>query len=188
MSETHVIGNLRKRYMSHRRVLCTGNPDESWTIASGVRRHWPDATFISRSNGYDLKTADQNQLAQLFKDHNTFINASYIGAGVQSRLLQICNQSTKFCDVFNIGSTHEYDELGPAHYRDSKLNLRQLSLSLNTFRFKTCHMIIGGIKKTNDPEYTSWLEVDEICELIKWVMAQRFNVPIISMDQPQKPW
>jgi hypothetical protein len=125
----------------------------------------------------------------LFKGHNTFINASYIEPYAQSNLLEACNQSLKFCDVFNIGSTHEYDNLGSEIYKLSKLDLRNKSLNLNTYRFKTCHIIVGGIKK-DSTDYTkdNWIDPKEICDLIVWVTKQRFSVPIISLDQPKQSW
>ena len=183
-----MLEQLRTRYMSERKVICTGNPDREFTIASAVKRHWPNATFLSRSSGYDLTNPDIDQLSAVFKKHNTFINASYIADGVQSRLLEICNQSSKFYDVFNIGSTHEYDALGTENYKKSKIDLRDKSLSMHTYRFQTCHMVIGGIKRSQDPEYQRFLEVDEICKVIQWVMDQRFWVPIISMTQPKQAW
>lgn len=183
-----MLEQLRTRYMSQRKILCTGNPDQEFTIASAVKRHWPNATFISRSNGYDLTNTSDARLPDLFKQHNTFINASYINDGVQSNLLEICNRSAKFCDVFNIGSTHEYDNLGVESYKASKVDLREKSLSMHTYRFQTCHMVIGGIKRSELPEHQRFLEVDEICNVIQWVMDQRFWVPIISMTQPKQAW
>lgn len=183
-----MLEQLRTRYMSERKVICTGNPDQEFTIASAVKKHWPNATFLSRSTGYDLTNINADQLSTLFKTHNTFINASYINDGVQSQLLELCNQSAKFYDVFNIGSTHEYDNLGLEAYKQSKVDLREKSLALHTYRFQTCHMVVGGIKRSHESQYSRFLDVDEICEVMQWVLAQRFWVPIISMTQPKQAW
>jgi hypothetical protein len=185
------MNDYRHKFMNPRRVLCTGNPNKPFTIASAVIKYYPNATFIHQSNGFDLVVMNQDtqlRVKQLFKTHNTFINASYIAPGVQSNLLQLCNDSAKICDVFNIGSTHEYDGLGASDYTESKINLRNKSLQLNSYRFKTCHIVVGGIKMSDDPKYERFIELDEICNLIEWTMKQRCGVPIVSIDQPKQPW
>ncbi len=144
------LAQLREKLMSNRKVICTGNPSDPSTLASGFKKIFPDATFIHRSAGWDLtdqSTESRTKLKELFSQHNTFINASYIAPHVQSYLLEVCDQSVKFCDVFNIGSTHEYDNLGRADYTQSKLDLRDKSLQLNTYRFRTHHIMVGRIKK-----------------------------------------
>ena len=183
--------DYRNIFFKQQKILCTGNPDKIGTIASGVREHFSDCTFIHKSNGYDLANLDvdtTNRLVELFKTHNTFINASFISGFVQSNLLTLCNKSAKIIDVFNIGSTHEYDNLGNELYTRSKLDLRNKSLEYNSYRFKTCHIIVGWIKKNNDPIMENWIDVKEICNIITWVSKQRFNVPIISIDQPKHAW
>jgi hypothetical protein len=183
--------DYRIKMFNPRTVLCTGNPDKPYTIASAVKEMYPAATFIHKSNGYDLTNLDEGatmKLIELFKNHNTFINASYIGPKIQSNLLTLCKESVKICDVFNIGSTHEYDNLGSVSYSSSKLDLRNKSLEYNSYRFKTCHIVVGGIKKSGEPDKANWIDINEICSIIDWVTKQRFNVPIISLDQPKQPW
>ena len=47
--------------------------------------------------------------------------------------------------AFNIGTTHEYDGLGSDSYKKNKLELRDKSLELNSFRLQTCHIVMGGV-------------------------------------------
>ena len=178
----------RNHAMKTRKILCTGNPDRKGTIASGVREIWPEATFIHLSNGYDFWDLREKQkdIEELFKQHNTFINASYV-KGYQARLLQICNENMIVGDVFNIGTTHEYDNLGHEEYKNNKLELRKLSLELNSFRFQTCHIIIGGID-VGTPETNSWIKPTRIAKMIKWITEQDVKIPIIGIDQPKQPW
>lgn len=181
----------KKLFDKGRKVVCTGNPNRPFTIASEVKNFFPNATFIHRQNGFDLSNLDNDTVSNLtsvFKNHNTFINASYIGPFIQSRLLELCHESIKICDVFNIGSTNEYDMLGDPIYRNSKLDLREKSLKLNSYRFKTCHIIVGSIKKSEEKEKEHYIDLIEICNILKFVMNQRFSVPIISLDQPKEPW
>jgi hypothetical protein len=178
---------MRKRAMKTRKVLCTGNPYRKGTIASGVREIWPDATFIHLSNGYDfLNLLDKKaEVESLLKKNNTFINASHV-KGAQIKLLEICSKNMVVGDVFNIGSTHEYDNLGRKKYKEEKLALRKLSLQLNSFRIQTCHMVIGGIDTgTNDT--VGWISPKRIAEMIKWVTEQDVKIPIIGIDQQKQP-
>ena len=112
------ILEARNKVMENRKVLCTGNPDKISTIASGIKQVWPNATFIHLSKGYDFYKLGENEdnLKMLFKTHNTFINASYVD-GVQKSLLEMCSKYMTIGDVFNIGSTHEYDGLGSENYK-----------------------------------------------------------------------
>lgn len=182
---------IRETLMSTRRVLCTGNPDKVDTLAHGFRKIFPTATFIHASAGWDLtdqSDSAQEKLKQLFAKHNTFINASFIAPYVQSFLLDVCNQSVKFCDVFNIGSTHEYDGGGSPVYQKSKLELRNKSLQLNSYRFQTHHIVLGGISRTNNPQSEDWIKIDDICNVVPWLTQQPFNVPLICIDHPKHPW
>jgi hypothetical protein len=185
------LAQLRKKLMSDRKVICTGNPNKVSTLASGFKKIFPNITFIHRAAGWDLTdqsaTAQQN-LKELFAKHNTFINASYISPYVQSYLLDTCNQSVKFCDVFNIGSTHEYDGLGGIDYQQSKLDLRNKSLQLNTYRFRTHHIVLGGLQKESDPATRDWLDIPTICDIVPWIITQPFEVPLICVDQLKVPW
>lgn len=185
------IVQLRKKLMSSRKVLCTGNPSNPTLLASGFKKIFSQITFIHRDAGWDLtdqSPAAQERLKKLFSQHNTFINASYIAPHVQSYLLETCNQSVKHCDVVNIGSTHEYDGIGSLEYQQSKLDLRNKSLQLNTYRFQTHHIMLGRIQKEYSSDTVDCLEIPTICSLISWIIEQPFSVPIICIDQPKTPW
>ena len=185
------IAQLREKLMSNRKVICTGDPSRPSTLASGFIKLFPNTTFIHRSAGWDLtdQSAEaRTKLKEVFSQHNTFINASYIAPYVQSYLLEICNQSVKFCDVFNIGSTHEYDGIGGEDYTQSKLDLRDKSLKFNNYRFRTHHVMVGKIKRTFNPDSTEGLDIPVICNMIPWIMQQPFNVPLVCIDQPKAPW
>ena len=185
------IADLREKLMSTRQVVCTGNPNRPFTLASGFKKIFPDAIFLCRDTGWDLKSISPEHRADLkkiFKQCNTFLNCSYIAPGVLSELLEICHESVKFCDVVNVGSTHEYDGLGHEDYQISKLNLRNQSLRYNSFRFKTCHYILGGIKKDHSDKTKDWLDVDLICQSIIDIWRKPYHTPMIVIDQFKEPW
>lgn len=185
------IREMRKKLMDERKVVCTGNPDRSGTLAQGFKKIFPNAIFLCRDTGWDLQHLDENttfNLQQVFGSCNTFLNCSYIAPGVQANLLDICHDSVKFCDVVNIGSTHEYDGLGSDSYRTSKLELRDRSLQYNSFRFSTCHFCLGGIKNDDSDTKRQWLDVDLICKTIVDIWNYPYSVPMMVMDQRKEPW
>lgn len=184
------LEKFRAQLMSSRSILCTGNPDNPYTIASGIRKLYPTTTFIHKSNGWNLTDPTlSDKLKQQFSKHNTFINASYINAEVQPRLLKLCAESVKFCDVVNIGSTHEYDGGGLEEYQNSKRHLRESSLALNTFRFKTYHVVLGLIRNSDKEFDGEPLTIDEICSKIQWLLEEKaLNIPLITFDNPKRPW
>ena len=180
---------VRNQVMKNRKVLCTGNPDRKGTIASAIKEIWPQTTFIHLSNGFDLKNISsiEDKLKKLFQTHNTFINASYL-SGMQIKLLELCHQHMPRGEVYNIGSTNEYDGLSQNEaYGNNKRELRGISLKLNSFRFQTTHIVMGGID-TGKPETESWVKPIKIAEMIKWVTEQDIKIPIIGIDQPKQPW
>lgn len=190
MSIADPIQYCRDLLFKNRKIICTGNPNKN-TIAKGIKQIWPDSTFIHLSNGWDLANLSedtQHRLADLFTQHTTFINASYIAPGTQKQLLELCNTSTKYYEVFNIGSTHEFDQLGSEVYTQSKQDLQKTSLELNTFRFQTTHIMLGGIDKQRENDKDTFLSVVEIAETIQWIIKQRFKVPLMCIDQPKQSW
>ena len=173
--------NLRDTIMSTRRVLCTGNPNKN-TIASGIKKVFPDATFIHLSNGYNLRDMTEQDIElvkQKMSEHNCFINASYLGPGTQTKLLELYTSTVKIGEVFNIGSTHEYDNLGTSAYAASKQKLRDRSLELNTYRINTTHLCVGLVEK---------ITPKRIAEMILWIMQQDVKIPIIGIDQEKEAW
>ena len=185
------IDHLRQRFMHTRRVICTGNPDRDNTLAQGFRRIFPNALFLCTSTGWDLtdhSVAARDRLATVFRTCNTFLNCSYIQPGVQSWLLDICHDSCRFCDVINMGSMYECQADLSSEIKSSKLDLRAKSLAYDSYRFRTCHLILGGIKQPNDAAKKNWLQVDDICHITQWIWQQPFRIPLMSMDQPKQPW
>lgn len=191
MNRDTFLINARSKLMQSRRVVCTGNPEITNTLAHGFKKIFPDAVFLCTSTGYDLNDHSPDmidRLQKVFTGCNTFLNCSYIAPGVQSWLLQTCNDSVKFCDVVNIGSTHEYDGLGHPSYQQSKSDLRALSLKLNTFRFRTYHVLLGGIKKDSSEAKKNWLDIDLICAEIVSMWSKPYHQPMVTLDQNKAPW
>lgn len=159
------------------KIICTGNPDAS-TIASSVRKYFPDATFVHKSKGFDLTTESGLLLFEkIVKDYDVFINSSYIGPGIQEQLLVSTRKVWNKGHVFNIGSTIEYQtfETDDKLYLESKLSLKNKSMELCRPDFKTTHIIVSGFKN-NDP----------IVKTIRWIMTVKdADIPIIGVNDNQ---
>jgi len=185
--------------MTHR-ILCTGNPDSSRNLAYTVKKHFPDAKFIHKSNGYDLLTEHGLKLFQdEITNYDVFLNCSYIDINVQESLLKITFSKWfgRTGHVFNIGSVVEFmaqfhDPLvltkinADIPYMNSKLNLKKASAILGSTDFKSTYIILGGFKDvadTTDPR----LDPTRILETIKWILnSKEFTVPIIGIVGPMK--
>ena len=78
--------------------------------------------------------------------------------------------------------------MGSDSYKKNKLELRDKSLELNSFRLQTCHIVMGGVD-TGIEESQNWVKPKKIAEMIKWVTEQdTIKIPIIGIDQPKQPW
>lgn len=177
--------------MSQPRILCTGNPAQKYTIANGIQQVFPDADFISMSTGYDLTfTAEGSEQAfkEKIKNYNILINASFIENGAQLKVLNIANDVWKYGHVVNIGSCAEHDANYPTPlYADAKQELRNRSLELYNYRFRTTHIVLGGLQ--NDTEQRSaWLNNLQVANTIKWVLDADFDVPLIGIEPEKDPW
>jgi hypothetical protein len=182
------------------RIICTGNPDTPSNLANTVRKHFPDAKFIHKSNGYDLLT---EQGLKLFQDeianYDVFLNCSYIGIDVQQSLLKLTFSKWfgRGGHVFNIGSIVEFmaqfhDPLvltkinADIPYMNSKLNLKKASAILGSSDFKSTYVILGGFKDISDATDPR-MDPDRILETIEWILnSEEFTVPIIGVVGPMK--
>lgn len=171
------------------KILCTGNPKDQ-TIASGIKKIYPDAHFASRSSGYDLRFWDPGSEEHFRKNivnYNVFINSSYLCKWGQHQLLEVTHEEwSKYKisgHIVNIGSSAEFlgfdSKLG--NYSVQKKSLRDLSLQLhNKNKIKTTHVIVGGI---NDgiAGHEDWLSIDTITETIKYTIEHPNSIPLIAI-------
>lgn len=174
--------------MENLKILCTGNPDD-FTIARFIKQEFPDAVFLSRSNGFDLNMSE-NTNEQLFrnkiKDFNVFINSSWID-GNQTKVLEIVQQewqNKKLCNVINIGSNAEFDgdNFRDKNYSRKKLALRESSLALNTKNFRTTHIILGGLESSTDTIDDYKIRLTDLVKTIKWILDCNVRIPLISIE------
>jgi hypothetical protein len=173
------------------KILCSGNPKDH-TIASAVSKLFPYAEFASRATGYDLKFWDPGSEAHFRKqivNYNVFINSSFICNGGQQALLEATHQEWSTNNIFghiiSIGSTAEWlgiDSMYPT-YSIQKRSLRDRSLQLNgKHNIKTTHIIVGGIND-GKPEHATWLELEHVASVIKWVLLHSCNIPLLQIEK-----
>lgn len=168
------------------KILCTGNP-EHIGIAQEIKKIFPDADFISRSNGYDLSTPEGiDKLKEILKNYNVFINNAHIGRNVQSLILSIIRTEWTMGHVFNIGTIDEYKKWLPANpenYKEAN-ELKELGLLLTDENFKVTHMTVGAFKSSSKPQGIKYgMDPKHIALTINWVLNADFQIPVIGVEQ-----
>lgn len=172
------------------KILCTGNPQHQ-TVASAIRKMWPDANFASRATGYDLRFWDpdsETHFREHIRNYDIFINSSFICGGGQLALLETTVEEWVHHGisgrVISLGSSAEF--LGSDSrwgiYSIQKRALRDRSLQLHgKNNIQTVHLIAGGLND-GKPENQSGLELDFISNTIKWILEQPFCVPLVYLE------
>ena len=177
-------------------MLCTGNPAHT-TVASAIRRKFPQAEFASRATGYDLRFWDPDS-EDFFRSHikkyNVFINSSFICGGGQLALLEATWQEWTQAGIpghiINIGSTSEFlgvtdpqvDDHVYGIYSIQKRALRDRSLQLNNKKgIKTSHIIAGGLND-GKPEHADGLDLDLVAQTIAWILDNPADIPLLAIQ------
>ena len=164
------------------KILCTGNPKNG--IAQSLQLLYPNTTFISRSNGYDLNTTEGlEKFCNLLPDFNVFINHSQLAGDTQCKLLTAVREAWSTGHVINIGSVLEFKkwEFIEPTAAEEKRKLRDLSLELSTEFFKTTHLIVGGLQSCNNDPLR--IHTDKVAETIKWILENENHIPLLYVDR-----
>jgi hypothetical protein len=166
------------------KILCTGNPNDMG-IAHAVKRVWPNASFVSRTNGYDLSTQEGlDKFKETIAEYDVFVNNSQVVPGTQETLLNITSKVWTTGHVFNIGSVAEYKrwEWFDPLYSAEKRSLRELSLELCNEHFKTTHIVVGGFQDMS-PNTEHKMDPINIVNAINWILTSEFDVPLIGIER-----
>lgn len=169
------------------KVLCTGNPNDVG-IAMEIKKLFPNATFVSRTSGYDLSTEEGLlKFKDQLKTHNVLVNNAHVDFGVQERLLMLAREEWKSGHVFNIGSLAEYTRFMKNYYEVflEKNRLKELGLNLTDENFKVTHVTVGVFKSSVKPNTMNNTDLTpaEIVSAIKWIMESEFQVPVIGIEK-----
>ena len=175
-------------------ILCTGNPDHT-TVASAIRRKFPQAEFASRATGYDLRFWDSGSedfFQNNIKNYNVFVNSSFICNGGQLALLEttwnVWSKHNIKGHIINIGSTAEWmgvDNIDVnsvyGSYSIQKRALRDRSLQLNNKKgIKTSHIITGGLND-GKPGHEAWLALDSLVTVIDYILHYPDHIPLLEL-------
>jgi hypothetical protein len=179
------------------KILITGNPTKG--LAGSLSKIWPDATFISRSNGWDLTAEGKiEELASLALDFDIFINNSALWKFRQVLLLDTVYKAAKISarnlKIICLGSTTDRATKGSDWlYQQEKKALRSYCTSLNLMGVwsggpQVSYISFGTLSNNKDkhPDRTC-LDIDLAASYIKWLVDQPVGVSIneISIDPVQ---
>ena len=150
------------------KILITGNPTKG--LAQSMHGIWPDASFVSRANGWDLdKDQRRKDLAQLALEYDVFVNNSALWQFQQTLLLKDVYQHEKkslrdFCNSLGLMSTWGG---GP---KVSLLSVGSLSNVQHKHPTRTC------------------MELDQAAQYVKWMVDQPAHLAIneLSIDPIQE--
>jgi hypothetical protein len=179
------------------KILITGNPDKG--LAKALSKIYPDATFVSRSNGYDLTTKDgYKKLSDLVISHDIFINSSALWKFNQTMILdnvyKKCVELKHPMRIISIGSTTDRVKKATSWvYNAEKKALRDYSNSLSLTGVWEGGPVVslisfGSLSNVQDkhPDRTC-LDIDRAACYIKWLVDQPTDICIneISVDPIQ---
>jgi hypothetical protein len=167
------------------KILCTGNPKDIG-IAMEIQKLFPSATFVSRSNGYDLNTNEGlEKFNNLIVNYNVLINNSFVNSNNQETLLLMARKQWISGHVFNIGSFAEYSKwktIYPIKHME-KNKLKELGLKITDENFKVTHITVGVFQSSAKTNTLLSMDPKNIANTIKWIMELKFQVPIIGIEQ-----
>ena len=178
-------------------MLISGNINSG--LAGALYRLYPDATYCSRDNGYDLTLGkDQERFAQLACEHDVVIISAALWKFQQTVLLdevykKLVSERQR-AHVIAIGSTTDRVKNGKAwRYNAEKKALRDYSNTLAIGGVwgtapKVSYISFGTLSnnKHKHPD-RQCMDIDSAAQYIKWLINQPkcVNINEISIDPMQ---
>lgn len=179
-------------------ILISGNPTVG--LAKSLYKLYPNATYCSRSNGFDLVENDgMKSFAEIATQHDTIIINSALWRFHQTVLLDLvykaCRNANNDAHIVCIGSTTDRTSKGTAWlYNAEKKALRDYCNSLALVGVwhsgpKISYISFGTLSNNQEkhPDRTC-MDIDEAASYIKWLIDQPKHVTIneISIDPMQE--
>jgi NADP-dependent 3-hydroxy acid dehydrogenase YdfG len=181
----------------NKKILVAGNAN--YGLAKELYNLYPDATFMSRSTGYDLTSAEgQAKASALMLDCDIFINCSALWKFNQTVLLdklyKFAVENNKCPYIICIGSTTDRVKKGGSWlYNAEKKALRDYCNTLGiggvwADKPKITYASFGTMSnnQTKHPD-RKCLDIDVASGYIKWLIEQPRHIAIneISIDPMQ---
>lgn len=179
------------------RICSTGNP--TFGLAKEIAGIFPNATFLSRSSGFDLtKKDDQERAALIAAGHDVFINCAALWKFHQTVLLdavfKVAIEKNPDMHIICIGSTTDkVNNSKPWLYNAEKKALRDycntLSIGSVWSTYPKVSYISFGTLTNNQSKHPDrkCLDIINAARYIKWLIDQPKNINIneISIDPMQ---
>lgn len=180
------------------KILITGNP--SFGLAAELFKLYPDATFISRSNGYDLTTKNgSNKLEEIISGYDVFVNSSALWKFNQTMILESvykkCAELKHDILIVCIGSTTDRVKKATSWiYNAEKKAMRDYANSLSLIGVwqggpRVSLISFGSLSNVQNkhPDRVC-LEISRAAKYIQWLIDQPndININEISIDPLQK--
>lgn len=178
-------------------MIVTGN--KTVGLAGALAKIYPEATYCSRSTGFDFTDAkDQKKFAYLCLKHDIIINCVALWRFEQTNLLdqiyKICVDNNHSPHIINIGSTTDRVKNGkPWLYNAEKKALRDYSNTLALGgvwdkKPKISYISFGTLSNNQEkhPDRKT-ININKAAEYIKWLIDQPkyVNINEISIDPMQ---
>ncbi len=180
------------------RILITGNSEKG--LAAALAKVYPDATFASRVNGYDLTTKDgYKKLVDQITEFDVFVNSSALWKFNQTLILDAvykkCVDAKHDIHIVNIGSTTDRVMKATSWmYNAEKKALRDYCNSLSLTHVweggpKVSLISLGSLSNVQAKHPARiCLDIDRAATYIKWIIDQPTDICIneISLDPIQR--
>lgn len=181
-------------------ILITGN--KLYGLAGALYKIYPQATFISRSSGYDLcNEQDIVKLCELSLNYNIFINNSALYHFYQTwlfdKIWKTWVDNNKSGYIINVGSTTDRTAKGSSWiYQVEKKSLREISndralLSVwGKSKIKISYISLGSLNTTKVSEKhpdRKLIDLSLAADYFKWLINQppEININELSFDHIQ---
>ena len=183
-----------------KKIFITGNPNTG--LAKGLASVFPNADFVSRTQGCDLETrANMEAVAKKAIEYDVFINNSALWHFRQTLLLELVwklsETAGKSLHVVCIGSTTDRVAKGSSWiYQQEKKALRnycnQLALQSvwSEKNVPRVNLISFGTLDNNEEKHPGrkCMSIHDAASYVKWIVESPSNVNIneISVDRIQR--
>lgn len=183
------------------KILIAGNPD--YGLAQAIKSKYQYADFCSRSNNWDLSTADkQREFANYSMSYDVVISVSCIWKFHQTILVQEVAkrwiEDKKQGYIIVLGSSADTPVKGtawmyPAEKKALRAYCRQISQAIageNDIPLKMTYLSPGNMHTPKQDEKmpnTPKLDTQYIIEVIDWLISQPKNINISELCLDRNP-
>ena len=183
---------------SPNKIVVTGNTGHG--LAKSLYKIYPEADFVSRTNGYDLTTKDgSNKLLEKITQYDVWVNSSALWKFNQTLLLDAvykrCIEVNHNLHIICVGSTTDRVKKATSWiYNAEKKALRDFCNSLSLLHVwqggpKVSLISLGSLSnvQAKHPNRVC-LDLDRAASYIKWIMDQPKDICIneLSIDPIQR--